>query len=131
MVEGLAGRAVQLPPQEAAAKTDRDCVCSVSCSQLGAQVTHVRLHGFSGDDKLLGDLVILEAVCDQLQDLEFATRELFHFQVALTPSGNLRLSSPLPLPRPANVLEGSVLQRPSHRNRDVAVAIAATLALTS
>jgi hypothetical protein len=67
-----------LPPQEAAAKSNRDGVCSVSCSQLGTQVTHVGLHGFGRDAKLLGDLVILKAVCEQVQDLEFATCELFH-----------------------------------------------------
>jgi hypothetical protein len=96
------------------------------------------LHGFGGDDKPLGDLVILEAVCDQLQDVEFPTCERLHRRAALSSSGNMRLSGPLPLPRypgeatlTADVLERSVTQRPNHRNRDVAVAIAATLALTS
>jgi hypothetical protein len=139
VVDELVRREVwRLPREEAAAKTDGHGVRSVSRAQLGTQVTHVGLHGLSGDDKPLGDLVILEALCDQLQDFEFATCELFHRRAALTSSGNMRLFGPLPLPRypgeatlTANVLERSVTQRPNHRNRDVAVAIAATLALPS
>ena len=49
---------------------------STACLKLGEQMPHVRLHRFLGEEEALADLAVHEAVGDELQHLDLASRRL-------------------------------------------------------